>query len=334
MRYCIYTIVLGVLFGLGFSVSAQLMPNLGGQRVGISALTFLKTEVSPRMMAMGGSQIALPGDAYAMQWNPGAITALKGPTFSISNGLLTSGLQHSFAGVILPNKKDGAWSMSATSLTGGEMKRRTEFQPEGTGETFYAGYVSTGVGYGQKLTEMFSCGVNLKYVGEYFDLYQSHTLVADLGFLYQTDFRDLKFAVTLANFGGNSRLQGDITPSVFSNKATALDKYSVPAIFRMGFSLRPLKTIPGFLFHAQVDHPGDNAANLRFGMEYNHKDLLFLRTGYRVNVKDQALPTAGIGLRTRVGKYPFTIEYATDPHQRLGWYHRLGLSLTLFAETR
>ncbi len=315
---------------------AQLFPNLGGQRAGISAGSFLKIDISPRSAAMSGAQLALPGDGYSAYWNPGAMTSVKSLTVSASSVLLPSGLNQSYAALIKPSKDgDQAWSFSAMGLSAGEMIRRTEFMPEGTGETFYAGYASSGIGYSRRLTDMFSFGVSLRYVGEYLENFAMHTAVADLGFLYTTDFKDLRFAVGLQNFGTDSRLRGPINTSGFADRSIQTDPYAMPAVFRMGISMVPLKTEAwSLLTTVQVDHPGDNAANIRMGVEGAFKNLLFLRGGWKINVKDQWIPTAGIGVKSRMGKHPLLVDYGIEPHQRLGLIQRMGLSFVFNSESR
>jgi hypothetical protein len=316
--------------------SAQLFPNLGGQRAGISAGTFLKTDMSPRSAAMSGAQIALQGDAYSSFWNPGAMATANSLSLAASSTLLSSGMNQSFAAFIKPSKDgDQAWGINAMALSSGEMLRRTEFLPNGTGETFYAGYASAGLSYSRKLTDMFSFGFTLRYVGEYLEQYSAHTGVADVGFLYTTDFKDLRFAVALHNFGSDSRLRGTINTSGFADYSIQPDPYAMPAVFRMGISMVPIqKENWSWVTVLQVDHPGDNAANIRLGVEGIYKKLLFLRGGWKINVKDQWIPTLGLGVKSRMGKHPFMIDYAAEPHQRLGIVQRLGLSFLLNQETR
>lgn len=325
-----------ILLMVANPLAAQLFPNLGGQRAGISAGTFLKTDMSPRSAAMSGAQIALPGDAYASFWNPGAMALVKSFSIAASSTLLPSGMQQSYAAMTKPSKDgDQAWGINAMALNSGEMIRRTEFMPGGTGETFYAGYASAGASYSRKLTDMFSFGLNLRYVGEYLENYSVHTAVADLGFLYTTDYKDLRFAVTLHNFGTDSRLRGNINTSGFADNSIRPDPYAMPAVFQMGISMVPLKTESwSMVTILQVDHPGDNAANIRLGVEGVYKELLFLRGGWKINVKDQWIPTLGLGLKSRIGKHPLLIDYAAEPHQRLGIYQRLGLSFILNQEKR
>ena len=61
---------------------------------------------------------------------------------------------------------------------------------------------------------------------------------------------------------------------------------------------------------AQLNHPNDNAENLRFGLEYEYMKLFFARAGYKLSVKGQDYPTFGVGVRTRLGGHPFYIDYS------------------------
>lgn len=312
-----------------FLGSAQLFPNLGGQRAGISALTFLKIEVNPRTASMGGASVSISGDAYAAQWNPAALTDLKGLTFASSNTFWTAGINHAFFSVS-KNFKPGTFALSVVSLTTGKMERRTEFQPEGTGQYFYASNTAVGLTYAKQLTDMFSFGVTAKYVNEQLAEYMAHAGMLDLGFLYRTDFKDLKFAVMLQSFGTNSKLKGNSDASAFNPKPLTLSSYPAPTVFQLGVSIVPWKTNDKSLtVSVQLNHPGDNAENIRIGTEFEYKKILFIRAGYKINVKDQPYPVAGVGLRARIGRHPLNIDYSFDPTRYLGMIHRIGLSLNI-----
>ena len=45
----------------------------------------------------------------------------------------------------------------------------------------------------------------------------------------------------------------------------------------------------------QLEHPNDNSENIRIGVEYAYLNLIFLRTGYKINVLGQKAPTFGAG---------------------------------------
>lgn len=310
-------------------VKAQLIPNFGSQRAGLATLSFLKNDVNTRSAALSGASVALDGDAYSVYTNPSAIANIEELSFGISNISIGAGLQQSFASGIIPRKnKLGAFGISLNMLNSGAMDVRTEFQPEGTGEKFYVTNTAIGLSYAQKLSDMFSAGISLKYINEQIDSYTNSTIAADVSFLYYTDYKDLKFSVVVQNFGGNSSIDGDEIKSDFNrNDPIEPDEYTVPTVFRLGASLVPWKKDKqSLLVAAQLNHPNDNAENYRIGLEYEYNKLLFLRTGYKVNVKGQPYPSFGFGLRANVSGHSLYFNYAAIPTDFQGILHNVGLA--------
>lgn len=326
-----------LLLLLTSGLHAQIFPALGSQRAGISALTFLNLDLSPRSAALGGANLCLSGDAFGAALNPATLGDVKGLSIAGSHTFWAADIDYSFLSAA-QSTKAGVFGFSLSGLNSGAMPVRTTFQPEGTGELFYAYYITAGLSYSKRLTDQFSWGTNVKYVREQLAEFTANTAVVDLGFLYNTDFKDLKFAVAIKNFGGNSTLKGEAElDTTFSNKPLNLESYPAPTVFQLGFSLVPWKKEDGsqsLTTHVQLNHPNDNAENIRLGAEYAYRDLLFLRAGYKINVSDQPFPTAGIGVRMRLGSFPFRFDYAFDHLEFLGTIHRVGLNIDFYTETR
>lgn len=321
----------GLLLLAAGTARAQIFPNLGGQRAGISGLTFLKNDLSPRSVAMGGMSVTLSGDGYSLATNPAAVSELTSLGVGISNLYYANGLNHSFAAVTLPLKNEqGNLIFSVNNLSSGAMERRTEFQPGGTGEFFYAVNLAAGAGYSRKLSDMFSFGVYAKYLLEQLDTYKAHSLGVDLGFLYRTDFKDLRFGAALYNFGNNSTLKGSARPVVYNRSGSPLvESYPLPTLFKFGVSIKAFDTEDhDLVVGAQLNHPNDNAENVRLGVEYLFREFLALRAGYKINVIGEKLPTAGLGARFHIGAHPVRIDYAFAPSDYLGMWHSLGLSFS------
>jgi len=98
-------------------------------------------------------------------------------------------------------------------------------------------------------------------------------------------------------------------------------------MFSMGISMTALeKEGHKIIASAQLNHPNDNAENIRLGLQYSLDSLIYIRAGYRVNVAGEGF-SAGAGFRSRIGAFPFSIEYALVPNRYLGMCHSLGLSL-------
>lgn len=316
--------------------TAQLIPNLGGQRAGTAAFTFLKLNNSPRQTAMGGAGIAMPGDGYAANINPASLVDVKQNTFVLSNTMYFSDMQNSYLSAVLPTKKYSVWSIHMQSFRSDAMEIRTEFQPGGTGQYFYTQNLAMGGSYAKILSDYFSYGVSLKYIYEGIDQYTVHSGMIDLGFLYKTDFKDLRFAVFLNNFGVNTKIDGETKSlTTFSSNNPDINNYAAPTLFKMGVSLVPYKDERNTILVAtELHHPNDNSENIRLGIEYSWMNLISVRGGYKIGVKDATMPSFGMGIRTRVGRHPLRVDYAAEPHPNLGFSQQIGLQLSINKESR
>lgn len=330
-------IIITVLLTISASIaSAQLIPNLGGQRAGTAAFTFLKLSNSPRQTAMGGTGIAVSGDGYAANINPATLVDVKQQTYVLSNTLYFSDMQNSYLSAVLPTKNYSVWSLHMQSFRSDAMEIRTEFQPGGTGQYFYTQNLAMGASYAKILSDYFSYGVSLKYIYEGIDQYTVHSGMIDLGFLYKTDFKDLRFAVSVNNFGVNTKIDGETKSlTTFSSNNPDINNYAAPTLFKMGVSLVPYKDARNNVqVAAELHHPNDNSENIRLGVEYAWMNLISVRAGYKIGVKDATTPTFGMGIRTRVGRHPLRVDYAADPHPYLGFAQQIGLQLSINKESR
>lgn len=320
---------IGIFSGMiSDTVHAQIFPNLGGQRAGISAMTFLKNDLSPRSVALGGASVALQGDGYAMGINPaGGINQLD-PTIAFSARTLVPGVNQSYLGLIFPTQNRSAWMVSMNYLSTGAQKRRTEFQPFGDGSVYSANAVKMGVGYSKALSKMFSFGVNVNFIREQLGQYYANAAAVDLGFLYRTDWKDLSFAVGLQHFGVNSTISGSELPANFNRtNGVTKESYGAPTLFSMGVSMIPYKNGKDqILVTAQLNHPNDNSENLRLGAEYCFDSLFFVRAGYRLSVIGENV-SMGVGVKSRIGAFPLQVEFTALPTTYLGWQYLIGLSI-------
>jgi len=81
--------------------------------------------------------------------------------------------------------------------------------------------------------------------------------------------------------------------------------------------------------HIQLNHPNDNAENIRIGLEYGFGDMFFARAGVKLNVRNERLPTGGVGFKLNAGPVLIQADYGLSPSRYLGLYHNLGLSFML-----
>lgn len=322
-----------------FVTRAQILPNYGGERAGISTLSFLKNDLSVTSTGMAGASLAIDGDAYSALSNPAALTHVNYNSYALSHLFIGAGINQSyFSGIYGLNDQVSRMAFSINSLNSGAMEERTEFQPEGTGRKVYVTNMAFGLTYSRRLSEVFSAGVTLKYIYENMAGFTNHSATVDLAFIYETDVKDLQFAVMVQNFGGNSSLNNDgNTLPVLFNRDTevSLDDNTVPTIFKLGASFKPLNTEKqSLIISLQLNHPNDNAENYSLGAMYQIQDLLFFRAGYRINVRDQNFPTFGFSYRINLGAHPLYIDYGANPTNNLGLQNTFGLRIGINKDSR
>ncbi|MDX5321783.1 MAG: hypothetical protein LPK45_11635, partial [Bacteroidota bacterium] len=65
---------IGLVFILGTTCSAQVLPSFGNSRTGTAGMQFLKVLPDVRGNSLAGSYIAQANDGLSMFWNPASIT--------------------------------------------------------------------------------------------------------------------------------------------------------------------------------------------------------------------------------------------------------------------
>jgi hypothetical protein len=231
--------------------------------------------------------------------------------------------------------KAGTFYTNVHMLNMDAEKVRTEFAPQGTGEYFSAYSMAAEVGYARNLSRQFSIGVGLKYIREQLAQYAANGVAADIGFLYQTDWRNLRFGAALQNFGTNSTMTGNYSPDLLQNGTTTkTEGYPAPTLFKMGASFDALRREEHLItVHAQLNHPNDNSENIRLGAEYVWADILSLRAGFKIGVKTEPYPAFGMGYKFGFGGHVLKLDYGVNPTQYLGFMHSVGLTFAMPAPT-
>lgn len=330
-------LMLLLLVSISQPASAQLVPNLGGQRTGISALQFLKIGVGGRGVALGESFTAMANDASALYWNPAGMTQFPDNQVYVSHTNYVVDIRHQFLGLVYhltPNDHLGA---SVTSLHMDEMEITTETQPSGTGRYFKFGDLALGLSYARRMTDQFSFGLTAKYVEETLDVLKMGGLLVDIGTYYWTGIGSMRFAVVVTNFGSNMEPKGEVT-LLSGEKRTAFQSFSPPTLFKIGFAMEPWQTDEHRVTTSvQLNHPNDNVENIRAGVEYEWNKMLALRAGFKRTIGEQLLGTDdtgeedlsfGVGVRAPVGFTDVIVDYAFTNFNRLGGIHRFSLGFT------
>ena len=95
---------------------AQLLPNFGGQRAGLSALSFLKNDLNPLSYGMAGASVANPSSLFSSETNPAALAQLENSGIVLSNLAIGAGIHQSFAGGAIKTESGGVVGINVNSF--------------------------------------------------------------------------------------------------------------------------------------------------------------------------------------------------------------------------
>lgn len=314
---------------------SQVLPSFGNSRTGTTGMQFLKIAPDARSMGMAGSYISTVSDLSAMYWNPAGLSRIDTAKyhFQAGNTLYFAGINMAWGAFGMRASRQSFWGINVMSLNVGEMEETTEFQPTGTGRTFSPSSFVLSASYARILTSNFTFGITGKYAREGMAGVATNNVMFDLGLDYLiTEVRNLRFAVTLTNFGINVEPSGKATvlKTTGAEEIENFESISVPTTFRLGASVDVIqKKKQNLRVSLQLNHPADNNETLAFGAEYFLKKMLYIRTGYEFGQDEDGFPPLGLGLvfPRRFGK--ITIDYSLNNKVRLGNVHRLALGLQL-----
>jgi hypothetical protein len=283
------------------------------ERPGSTSAQFLRISPSARAAGMSNAYISVVNNAEATFFNPAALTRVENLGFSVNHTNWFAGINHDYATIAFNIGNWGIIAASMTALYTDEMKVRTPLQPEGTGETFYAGSYRAGISYGKKLTDHVSFGTSLSYLNiTLAEGFSSNAVSLDVAILYTTNFRGFSFGMMISNFGSNIE---------FVNES-----YPQPTSFSFGLSFNLLELDNHtFLISGDGVKPNDGKPSGRIGAEWAYSNLLFLRSGYRFN-HDSETFSIGTGLNFNIGNSIFSVDYSYSDYSELGAANRIGLS--------
>lgn len=282
------------------------------QKVGTSAAAFLRIPVGARAIAMGSAFTALADDGTAMFWNPGNMARQSQNTLFVHHSPWLPGLDHTYFGFSFPMTGVGVIGVNVVSLRTDEMEITTLDAPMGTGETYTAASTAVGLSYARSLTDRFSIGGNVKYVQERIFNSTASGVAFDVGTLFVTPFKDVRFGVRVSNVGTSMKMNGedlnayvDVAPNQEGNNDEIVsqiktDAFDMPIILQLGLAW-DLKMGENcrMTFACDGVNPNDNAQSLNVGYELALlKESVFLRSGYNeLFLKDREKGlTAGAGL--------------------------------------
>jgi hypothetical protein len=314
----------------------NIWPNLGGQRVGISGLQFLKLGVGGRGSGLGESMVAVANDVSALFWNPAGAVLDEHTSVMFAHAEWLVDLKHDFLGAMYHLSSSDVVGLSCISLRTDDMPVTTEMQPAGNGTYFHYSDLAIGLTYSRKMTSQFSFGATVRYVEEDAAIVTIRTVVLDLGTYYFTGLGSARIGVVVSNFGSDVAPKGELK-SVDGSTISSFQSFSPPTVFKVGFAFEPYQTDRHRLTASvQLNHPNDNSEDVRFGVEYAWNKWLMLRTGLKRTIGESWFAKSqksaddysfGIGVAAPTPVATIAFDYAYTNFNDLGAVHRISCAL-------
>ena len=341
-------LALALLLALAFPEASRAQEDTDGYptKYGQAGMTFLQIDVGSRLASMGGTHASVEGSVYDMFANPAGLAFAEGFQASSTVTNWIADIRHYGLGASYRLGNVGTFGVSLVFMDYGDLVRTSvyegtdpELRRQGyvTDGTFNVNDYALGLAYARQITDRFYVGGHLRYATQ--DLgsilindpvrdEQMNTdnevsnVVFDVGTMYYTGFRDLRFGMSIRNF---------------SNQANYFDqRLELPLAFDFGVAMDLLSLAPSdpgvarssaLTLALDWQHPRAFRERLHAGLEYGFAETVFVRGGYKFNYDSEGF-TAGLGVKAGVGGFGLDVGYAyVDSNSFFGQIHRVTLGI-------
>jgi hypothetical protein len=324
------TVLVLLLAGLVPPGVALAQFTLGDQRAGTSSGTFLKIGLGARATGLGESFVAVANDPSAIYWNPAGLASLQRQEIALSHADWPADVNYEHMTYVMPVRRFGGSLAFQLGILSTEIDETTEFEPFGTGRSFFYSDMVAGMAYARRWTDKLLVGVGAKYVRE--DLGTdiggpvTNAVLVDIGSIYYLGYGSVRIATALSNFGSELKPSGEFV-SQTTGEVRSYDGFDPPTVFRYGLAFEPFENAAQRLTTSlEINQPADNAQVIKLGAEWTWLKRLALRSGYNFNADELKL-SAGAGVFATIGGLQGTLDYAYTDGGSLGAVNRLTLGM-------
>lgn len=339
-RICFRRNLINAFFSL-FILSLIIPVSANAQGTGNKyAGEFLAIGVGGRPLGMGGAYVSLANDVTAGYWNPGALSSINYPQFSLMHDERFGNLvNYDYGSVAIPWGPNVSLGLSVIRL-GVDNVPNTQHAWVDLNNN---GYFDAGdrldyskisffnaadwafiLTYSKRQSEKLSYGVNLKIISESLDYGSAWGIGFDVGAIYSitpkfrvgANLQDITTTLVAWNTG---------TKELITPTAKVGGSYDIPF-----FKTSRITPAIDFDFRfenrkfASLGHLGPVSLDAHAGLEYGFKNLFAIRVGYN----DVKQLTFGAGIK--LPKLNIDYSFAKfDGNDQLGNTHRISVMFTL-----
>lgn len=267
------------------------------ERKGTGGALELRLPVGPRGTALGAAGIGRISGVEAMFWNPAGLADIEGTEAMFSHTAYFADMKLNYAAVATTVAGFGTLAFNAKVLSIGDIIVTTEQSPEGTGEILTPTFTVLGASWGRRFTDRVLFGATVNFVNEDVQSVTARGVGFDFGVQYLTDWRGLRFGLSMKNIGPSMEFRGENLNT--SHRPDNADPTASPRIFTATSSAFEL---PSFVsIAASYDAYDDTRQrfalmtafqsnnfvgdNLCAGAEWTYRDQFALRGSYFGSVR-------------------------------------------------
>ncbi len=271
---------------------------------GTTGADFLKIVPTPRAAAMAGAFTSVDNDLSGLYYNPAGLAAINNFRGTFAHNIWFEDIAYDFVGgaYYTPYGVFGLqtrYLYLTESIPGTELDKES-MKPKLTGKDLSASDLLAGLSYSRNFKEgLISAGLNLNLISRKLASYGANAFSADVGFRWAPPYMNNMWTAGLSvlNLG---------TPINFRNKNEAL-----PLTVRTGVSGNySINNFNGLIFSLDTAKSLDSRVRLSLGLEYNFKDMLFGRAGYKIIGDGLDTLSAGAGFQMK----RIRIDYSWVPY--------------------
>lgn len=276
---------------------------------GTTGLSFLKTGISPRAIAMGDAYPIEKADPASAYYNPSFLSLTNQTQIIFVHREWIEDTRTEFLGFsTIWNKFRFAFGINSTSVTDIEI-RTTPGTPEGIFTSRNAALSFT-TAY---ILNNLSFGISGKYLYEKILIDETSGYALDFGLLYK-DLYGFNLGFSISNLGSMNKLRNEST--------------TLPVISRVGVGrIINFETFDAVIIPAAdfVTITNEKKSHLHLGVEMTYKNMVSIRSGIRTGY-EASFFTAGLGVRYNI----LTADYAFVPFKyELGPTHSFSILINL-----
>ena len=287
-------------------------------KAGTTAANFLKIPVGPRQVGMGDQGVALPDDAFSVNYNPAGIALLNQQEVAFMHNQWVEGINQQYVGYANPKSGIGAIAGSINLLrvepfdgfdANGARASKVDAQ-----DLLLTGSYATRI-WQQSLVQegpALFAGGSVKYLQERLETNSASTYALDTGLLYRFSINNVSMKAGLA--------AKNIGPGVKYYEQES----KLPATYALGVSAatRYLWGNP-MVVSMEARKAVDSDLAISLGGENSMSSLVAFRIGYHTNEDRGPGIRAGMGFKMK----RFQFDYGFSIMGDFGLTHRAGLTM-------